>query len=327
MTAEKTTVATWARRPYLGYGLALLAAACWGAGGLTAKWLFTTASPATRSWPIPPIGIAVQPTVLAGGRAFSAFVLLALVLAVFRRRDLSIGTRDVPFLAIFGVAGLAMVHYSYFKTISLTNVATAILLEYLAPIVVLIVGVAFRKHRFTWSLPLGVALSVTGCAMVVGVFGGGGVVVSPAGIAWGLVSAVFFATYSLMGTVAAQRYSPYTTLVWGLGFASLFWMIVLGPGAIMALFGDPKTAAAVVFVAVVSTIVPFAAFLIALRHIAPTNATVASTVEPVIAGVGAFLLFGESFTVVQMLGGLLVIAAIVVVQLSDRTVVALPPGE
>jgi drug/metabolite transporter (DMT)-like permease len=222
---------------------------------------------------------------------------------------------------------LAMVHYSYFKTISLTNVATAILLEYLAPIVVLIVGVAFMKHRFTWSLPAGVALSVTGCAMVVGVFGGGGVVVSPAGIAWGLVSAVFFATYSLMGTVAVQRYSPYTTLVWGLGFASLFWMIVLGPGAILALFGDPKTAAAVVFMAIVSTIIPFAAFLIALRHIAPTNATVASTVEPVIAGVGAFLLFGESFSVVQMVGGLLVVAAIVVVQLSDRAVVALPPGE
>ena len=327
MTAEKNAVATTARRPYLGYGLALLAAACWGAGGLTAKWLFTTASARTRSWPIPPIGIAVQPTVLAGGRAFSAFVLLALALAVFRRRDLRIGTKDVPFLAVFGVVGLAMVHFTYFKTISLTNVATAILLEYLAPIVVLIVGVTLMKHRFTWSLPVGVALSVAGCAMVVGAFGGGGVVVSPAGVAWGLASAVFFATYSLMGTVAAQRYSPYTTLVWGLGFASLFWMAVLGPRAILALFGDPKTAMAVVFMAIVSTIVPFAAFLIALRHIAPTNATVASTVEPVIAGAGAFLLFGESFSVVQMLGGLLVIAAIVVVQLSDRAVVALPPGE
>ncbi|MDR3686347.1 MAG: EamA family transporter [Coriobacteriia bacterium] len=315
------------RRPLLGYGLALLAAACWGAGGLTAKWLFTAASAATASWPIPPLGISVEPTVLAGGRALSAFVILAVALAVFRRRDLSISVGDVPFLAFFGVAGLAMVHFTYFQTISLTNVATAILLEYLAPILVLIVSVAFMKHRFTWSLPVGVALSVAGCALVVGAFGGGGVIVSPAGIAWGLSSAVFFATYSLLGTVASSRYSPYTTLVWGLGFASLFWLVVLGPWRIIGLFADPRTAVAVLFMAVVSTIIPFAAFLIALGHIAPTNATVTSTVEPVIAGIGAFLLFGESFSAMQMVGGVMVIAAIVIVQFSDRLGAPLPPGE
>ena len=103
-----------AKRPVLGYGLALLAAACWGAGGLTAKWLFTSASPATAAWPVPPLGIAIQPTVLAGGRALSAFVILAVVLVLFRRQDLAIGLRDVPFLGVFGVAGLAMVHFTYF---------------------------------------------------------------------------------------------------------------------------------------------------------------------------------------------------------------------
>jgi drug/metabolite transporter (DMT)-like permease len=314
-------------RPLLGYSLVLLAAACWGTGGLTAKWLFTPASAATASWPIPPLGIVVEPIVLAGGRALSAFVILALALAAFRRRDLRIGLGDVPFLAFFGVAGLAMVHFTYFKTISLTNVATAILLEYLAPILVLVVGVVFMKHRFTWALPVGVALSVGGCALVVGAFGGGGVVVSPAGITWGLASAVFFATYSLLGTVAADRYSPYTTLVWGLAFATLFWLVVLGPARVLALFAEPQTAAAVIFMAVVSTIVPFAAFLIALRHIAPTNATVTSTVEPVIAGVGAFLLFGESFSAVQIAGGVMVIVAIIIVQFSDRLAVSLPPGE
>ena len=73
---------------------------------------------------------------------------------------------------------------------------------------------------------------------------------------------------------------------------------------------------------------PFAAFLIALRHIAPTNATVTSTVEPVIAGVGAYLLFGESLSAIQVLGGVMVIAAIAVVQLPERApVVTLPPPD
>jgi drug/metabolite transporter (DMT)-like permease len=84
----------------------------------------------------------------------------------------------------------------------------------------------------------------------------------------------------------------------------------------------------VLFMAVVSTIVPFAAFLTALKHIAPTNATVASTVEPFLAGIGAFLLFGESFSATQMLGGVLVVLAIVVVQLPDIGAPAsLPPQD
>ena len=313
---------------FTGYALALLAAACWATGGLTAKWLFSDPSPATASWPVPPLGIHIEPTVLAAGRAFSAFVLLLVALAVGRRRDLVISRRDVPFFAVFGVAGLAMVHYTYFKTISLTSVATAILLEYLAPVIVLAVGVAFMRHKFTWALPAGVALSLAGCALVVGAVGGEGLIVSAQGIAWGLSSAGFFAAYSLMGTYAAGRYSPYTTLVWGLGFAALFWMVALGPGAVLGIFADGKSAVAVLFMAIASTVVPFAAFLTALKHIAPTNATVTSTVEPFLAAIGAFLLFGESLSLIQMLGGVLVVLAIVVVQLPGAGVPAsLPPQD
>lgn len=313
---------------FKGYALALLAAACWATGGLTAKWLFSTPSAATAHWPVPPLGIVIEPSVLAGGRALSAFVLLGIYLAAFRRRELAIRRSDLPFLAVFGVVGLAGVHFTYFQAISLTNVATAILLEYLAPIVVLVVSVLFMGHRLTWSLPAGVALSVTGCALVVGAIGGSGLVVSPAGIAWGLASAVFFAAYSLMGSVAASRFSPYTTLFYGLGFAALFWLVWLGPGPLVALFSAPASAAAVLFMAVVSTIVPFSAFLGALRLIPPTNATVTSTVEPLLAGLGAFLLFGEALTPTQLLGGVLVVAAIAIVQLPERDhAPVLPPAE
>lgn len=315
--------------PLTGYLLALLAALCWALGGLTAKWLFTTASTATTAWPIPPLGIAVEPSALSGGRALSAFIMLLAYLRVRDRSKLVIsGWRDLPFLAIFGVAGLAAVHFTYFKTISLTNVATAILLQYLAPVIVLVVSVVVLRHRFTWALPTGVALSIAGCALVVGAIGGSGLVVSSQGIAWGLAAAVFFASYSLMGSHAAGRFSPLTLLVYGLGFATLFWLLVLGPRSILALFADARTAAAVLTMALVSTVIPFAAFLQALRLIPPTNATVTSTVEPVLAGLGAFALFRESFTALQFVGGLFVIAAIVVVQLPAAEPVApFPPQD
>ncbi len=311
-----------------GYLLVVLAAACWATGGLTAKWLFTSPSAATDAWPIPPLGIAVDPQVLSGGRALSAFVLLALYLAATDREALKVRAKDLAFLGVFGVVALAGVHFTYFKTISLTNVATAILLEYLAPVIVLLVGVVFMGHRFTWALPAGVTLSVLGCALVVGAIGGQGLIVSPEGIAWGLASACFFAFYSLMGGVAVVRFSPYTTLVYGLGFAALFWLAWLGPAPVLALFSDPGTAIAVLTMAVLSTIIPFAAFLAALQSIPATNATVTSTIEPVIAGVGAYILFSESLSLTQLLGGVLVILAIIVVQLPERSPLpVLPPQD
>ncbi len=310
-----------------GYLLVVLAAACWAAGGLTAKWMFTAADQVPAGWRIQPLGIAVPPAVLSGGRAVAAFVLLVAYLAVARRQQLVVSRRDVPFLAFFGVVGLAGVHFTYFKTISLTNVATAILLEYLAPVIVLVVSVLFFKERLTWTLPAGVVLSIVGCALVVGAFGESGLSVSSAGIAWGLASAVLFATYSLMGTYAAGRFTPWKLLVWGLGFASLFWLVALGPRTVLSVFADPATAAAVVFVAIVSTIVPFGAFLTALHYIEPTRATITATLEPVLAGIAAYALFGESLSASQLLGGVLVIAAIALVQSQGVPAPVLPPQD
>jgi drug/metabolite transporter, DME family len=303
------------RHTWRGYALATLAALCWATGGLTAKWLFTAAGPDTAAWRVPPLGMTVDPVVLSGARAFSAFAILFVYLLVSRRYALQISRRHLPFFAVFGVVGLAGVHFTYFKAISYTNVATAILLEYLAPVIVLIVSVAFLGQRLTWTLPAGVGLSIIGCALVVGAIGGDGLAVSPEGIAWGLASAVFFAAYSLMGRYAAPRFSPWTTLVYGLGFASLFWVLYLGgPSGAADAFASPASTAAVLFIAIASTIIPFAAFLKALHYIDPTRATIVATLEPVIAGIVAFLVLGETFGAVQILGGFLVLGAIMLIQ-------------
>lgn len=316
-----------ARNRTRGYLLAVLAAACWATGGLTAKWLFTAEGAATAAWRVNPLGVSVDPSALSGGRALASFLLLGAYLLIARREDLTARPRELPFLAVFGVVGMALVHFTYFKTISLTNVATAILLEYLAPILVLVASVAFLGERLTWVLPAGVALSVTGCALVVGALGGQGLDVTPAGIVWGLLSAVFFASYSLMGTYAASRFTPWRLLFWGLGFATLFWLVVLGPSTVVGVFADLTSALAVVYVAVMSTIVPFGAFLQALHYIEPTRATITATLEPVLAGLAAFALFGEALTATQLVGGAMVILAIFVVQSSGEVHEVLPPQD
>jgi drug/metabolite transporter (DMT)-like permease len=289
-----------------GYLLAAFAAACWATGGLTAKWMFTR------------LGTSVDPAQLSGARALLAFVVLAGCLAVGNRSALKVRPRDLPFFAAFGVFGLALVHFTYFKTISLTSVATAILLEYLAPVLILLFSVAFLSERFTWALPAAVGMSVAGCALMVGAIGGAGLSVSPAGIGWGLASAVFFALYTVLGKYAAHRFSQWTLLTYGLGAAALFWLVLLGPSAVLGVLADPGRFGAVLFIALVSTIAPFAAYLTALRHIDATKASITATLEPGIAAVAAFLLLGESLTPLQLAGGALVLGAILVVQLPGR---------
>ncbi len=291
-----------------------------------AKWLFSPLNEETAAWPFPPLGVEMDPAVLSGLRALAAAAILLVYLGIAKRDKLKVSASALPFLAVFGVLGFAMVHFAYFKAISHTNVATAILLEYLAPVIVLIVSVLFLGVKLNWALPVGVTLSVTGCALFVGAIGGDGLAVSPEGIAWGLAAAVFFAGYSLMGDWASSRYSPWTLLVWGLSFAAVFWLVFLGPRAVLAPLEDPTVLVAVLAMAVVSTIVPFGSFLAALHYIDPTRALVTSTLEPVIAGVAAFALFGESFSATQLLGAALVLAAIIVVQRPVAPLEPIPPA-
>jgi drug/metabolite transporter (DMT)-like permease len=154
---------------------------------------------------------------------------------------------------------------------------------------------------------------------MVGAVGGEGLAISAEGLAWGIASAFLFASYTLMGRYAAGRFSPWTLLAYGLLAASAFWLVVLaGPGRVVALLSDARAFAAVLVVAVVSTVIPFGAFLKALHLIEATKASITSTAEPVLAGIVAWVLFDERLTVLQMLGGGLVIVAVLLSQARVR---------
>ncbi len=310
-----------------GYALAATAAAFWATGGLVAKWLFTPLNEASAAWPFPPAGIDVDPVVLSGARALTAAVIMVVYLLISRPEKLRVRPRDFPFLALFGAGALAGVHVSYFKAISYTNVATAILLEYLAPVIVLVFSVLFLSEKLTWELPVGVMFSVGGCALVVGAVGGDGLAVSVQGVWWGLTAAGFFALYQLLGKWAAPRFSPWTLLAYGFAAATVFWIIYLrGFAEIIDLMSTFAGASAVVYIAVFSTIVPFGASLKALHYIDATKAVVTSTLEPAIAGAAAWVLLAESFGAWQLVGAGMVIVAIFVVQRPGRKVMMLPPG-
>lgn len=307
-----------------GYLLAIGAACGWSTGGLISNLLMTKPSSATSDWLIKPFGVVIEPTVLSGARACMATIILGLFLLLFKRNSLKLKRvgADLLFLVPFGALALAGMHFTYFKAISTSNVTTAILLEYLAPVLTLFYGVFVLKHKVSWRMPLGVVLSILGCAVVVGAFNPGGLLISRAGLVWGLIAAFFFALYSTMGGRGGLRFTPFTLLFYGLFFAAVMWLIVLGPQTILFAFAQPKVALAIVVIACVSTIIPFAAYLHALKYISPTHATIAAMVEPVVAALCSRVLFNDPITWSLAIGGFIIIGAIVLIQFSETSQIA-----
>lgn len=304
---------------FVGYILAIGAAILWSTGGLISNILMTKPSAQTADWVIQPFGETIAPTVLSGARAFSATIILALFLAVAKPSAFRLEKprRDLLFLVPFGALALAGMHFTYFKAIETSNVTTAILLEYLAPVFTLFYGVFVLRHKASWHMPVGVILSILGCAIVVGAFNPGGLYISRSGLIWGLIAAFFFALYSTMGGRGSLRFSPFTMLFYGLLFAAVMWLIVLGPITIFQAFTHLKMALAIVVIACISTIIPFGAYLHALKYIFPTHATIAAMVEPVAAAICSWFLFKDPLTWSLALGGVIILGAIALIQLSE----------
>src|SRR4029077_14274682 len=130
------------------------------------------------------------------------FSFLALILFLALRRGwerLALPRRDFRQAIVIGILGVAASNYFYYLAIQRTNVATAIIVQYTAPIWVLLYTVARRMQRPTLQQVAAVGLPVTGIALVIGVFGGGGLRLDAVGLFAALLAAFSFAFYNIGG--------------------------------------------------------------------------------------------------------------------------------
>jgi drug/metabolite transporter (DMT)-like permease len=258
--------------------------------------------------------------VMTGLRSLIAATVLGCTLLLVKRSAFRLASpkRDVPFLLLFGVCAQAGMQFTYFQAIATNGVGTAVLLEYLAPVFSLAIGIIFLRHRVRWALLVGVALALLGCALVVGVANPQGMQVTRTGLFWGVISAFFYSLYTVLGSQVRDRFEPMTLLFYGMLVSALTWLLVLGPARVLAPLQSSTTAATVVALAIVATLVPFGAFLMALRYIPAVNAGITAMAEPVLASVGGAVFFAEALSISFVGGGLLILGAIAVIQLADR---------
>jgi drug/metabolite transporter (DMT)-like permease len=289
--------------PIKGYVCASLAAVLWASSGTAAKALFSG---------------GMGPIELVQIRVTLSTAIMAVIFGIFSRSLLRIRLRDLGYFLILGCLGMAGVQSTYFYAISKIQVAAAILLQYMAPILVAIFSVFFWKERPTFGKLAALVLAFGGCYLVVGGYNLELLKMNRLGIMGGLGSAVCFATYSLLGERGMHRYRPWTVLFYAMAFAALTWHILYTPFHYITAGFTRSQWAWILYIVVVGTILPFGLYFMGINYIRSTRASITATLEPISAGFMAFFALGETMEGLQMLGGVLVISAIVVLQLRQE---------
>ncbi len=286
------------RSPKLGYALAATAASLWALNGSLARFLLDDHMPAAR---------------LAELRSVCTFVVLAIAVAVTRPRLLRIRPRDVGRFSMLGIVGFAGVSAFYFAAVARLQVGVALTIQYLGPLLLLVWLKLVHRRALPAGLWRAAGLSVLGCFLVVEAYRPGAL--DGLGIAEAFGATVTFAVYLFASEQAGQRYQPATTVTWGFGLASLFWIVTQPlwtfPTGVLS---SPRNLAFAAYVAIGGTLVPFACMIAATRHLPAPRAGVVATLEPVLAALIAWPIHDQRLSPLQIAGGLLVIGAIVWVQ-------------
>jgi drug/metabolite transporter (DMT)-like permease len=295
-----------------GYLYILIGATLWGVSSVVAKSLFN---------------IGLPPAELVQIRLTLATLTLLLVLLLFDRKRIIISLKDLPYFLVLGFVGVAGVQFSYYYTISKIHVGPAVLIQYLSPIWVALYAFIFQREPLTKGKIIALLLAVLGCYFTVGGFRMDLLRLNRIGIVSGLLSSLFFSFYALYGEKGLKKYDPWTLILYGFGFGAVLYWILISPMKVITGGYSLKIWMAFLYIAIFSTLIPFGLYFKGIERIRATRASITATWEPVVAGVTAYFFLEEVLFPLQVLGGIGVIAAIVLLQVAREKAAPSTPLE
>jgi len=270
----------------------------------------------------------IDPLILSQTRTTFAFLLLLPTLLLLEdRSSLRLSRKDFFYCVLLGTLGLAGSNFFYYFAIEKTTVATAIILQYTAPVWVLLYMVARRLQRASFERVLGVALAVIGSALAIGVItvtlGAPFLLVQglrfdTLGVIAALLAALSFAFYNVLAQGLVSRNPRWTIFLYALLATSVFWIFVNPPWKIMAAHYSGAQWLFLFIFSIFSMLIPYALYFTGLQHLDPTRAIVTSCLEPIFAIAFAALFLQEGIGWPQAIGMLVVLAATIIVQLPER---------
>jgi drug/metabolite transporter (DMT)-like permease len=293
----------------MGYIYGFLAAFLFGANGSVSKVIIQAGFSAMQ---------------LTQMRVLGAALISGLVLLVLDRRSFRLERRQWPVVIFLGVVGVAMLQVTYALAIALLPVGIALLLEYLAVLIVALVAFFFFKEKVRLRLWVAIGVVMMGLVIVAEIWAS---TLNPTGVMWGLLAAITLAIYFLVGEKQLKTISPLALSFWTMSVATVFWLPLSGwwqlePSnftTLAALGPEPDSAMVPLWVlltwnVVLGSFAPFLLSLSALKRLSATAAGIVATSEIAFAFVTAWLWLHEALSLLQAIGASIVLAGIVIAQ-------------
>ena len=293
----------------MGYFYALLAAFLFGANGSVSKVIIEAGFSAIQ---------------LTQMRVLGAAIISGIVLLVLDRRSFRLPPRQWPVIIVLGVVGVGLLQATYAFAIALLPVGIALLLEYLAVLIVAVVAFFFFKEKVHIRLWAAIALVIVGLIVVAEIWVS---TLNPVGVLWGLAAAISLATYFLVGERQLKTISPLALSFWTMSVASLFWApfsrwwtftsetftTVTSLGGSLGGISVPVWLL-IVWNVTLGSFAPFLLSLSALKRLSATAAGIVATSEIIFAFITAWLWLQEALSTWQVIGASVVFGGIVIAQ-------------
>ena len=190
--------------------------------------------------------------------------------------------------------------------------STAAILLYTSPIWIMLMSVLFFREKLNRIKLIALALAFAGCVLVSGISGEG---LTLTGLLLGLGSGIGYGLYSILGTIALRKYSPYTVTTYTFLFAAAGSWLVCQPADMISKFSAAENLTGLLFFCVltglVTAVIPFLAYTLGLRTVEASRAGILATIEPLVATLVGILFFSESLTLISGMGIVLILAAVV----------------
>ncbi|CAK8054771.1 EamA family transporter [Eupransor demetentiae] len=285
-----------------GLLIAISGAACWGASGTVAEYLFA----ATK---IQPMWLVTVRLLVAG--------LLLLLLAKLRKIDVFAvwrRPRSAVQLLLFALLGMLPSQSAYFMAVKTGNAPTATVIQFLGPIFIILYLSVSRKVVPTKPDALSVGLAVLGTFFLVT----GGhldkLALSSSAILWGVAAGLAQASYTLLPGKLLKDYDEMTIVGWGMLLAGIPLSGNLGWTALPQF--NVSSYLGIAFIIIFGTMVAYFFYLLSLRYLKPSTTGMLSSFEPLTATFLSVLFLGVTFNWVQALGIGLIISTVFI---SSRT--------
>jgi drug/metabolite transporter (DMT)-like permease len=293
-----------------GMILVILGASFWGVGGTVAQRLFQED------------GIPVE--WLVSTRLIVAGILL-LILAMFfgKRREVFWVWKDkrsVFQLIIFGIFGMLAVQYTYMASISLGNAAVATLLQYLAPVFIILFLVLTRVNNLRKKDFIAVSLALSGTFLLLTDGSIGSLAVPFSAVVWGVLSGLALAFYTLYAGGLLKKWGSLNIVGWAMIIGGSSLGIFHPPWRVETAAWTMETVFFLIFVIIFGTMLAFWFYLESLKYLLPQETSLLGSVEPLAAIVTAVLWLQIPYGAFQMAGTALILGMVVYLSLAKEKV-------